>query len=346
MLRQLQNTTKNFDIIGFGEVMLRLSPEGKERISQGETFEKRAGGSELNVVSGISLLGLRTGILTKLPDNAIGSFVKNRIRFCGVSDDYLIFDRSPSARLGVYYYEGGAYPRKPVVTYDRQNSSVTTISLSEIDESIFQNTKLFHVSGITLALSENTRRLTIEMIKKFKKNGVVVSFDVNYRATLWSEEEAKATIEEILPFVDILFISEETSRRCFQRTGSIEDIMKGYCSDYGVSIVATTERKVISPTKHSFSSKIYSREEDKIYTEPEYSDIEIIDRIGSGDAYLSGVLFGILKYADLQKALEIGNAMSALKNTIPGDMTSCDLEEIESVINAHKKIGPQSEMNR
>ncbi|HAN44799.1 MAG TPA: sugar kinase [Ruminococcaceae bacterium] len=346
MFRKFTSGQKDFDVLSFGEVMLRLSPIGKERISNCEQFEKRAGGSELNVVSGMSLMGLRTGLITKLPDNEIGKFAKNRIRFCNVSDDYIVYDKSKTARLGVYYYESGAHPRKPTVVYDRHGSSINTITIDEIPEDAYTSTSMFHVSGISLALSENTRNVVIEMVKKFKKNGVLISFDVNYRATLWDEDTARETIKSILPYIDILFISEETSRRMMQQTGTLEDIMKSYCRDYGIGIVATTIRTVISPTKHSFSSMIYSSAEDKFYSEPGYEDIEVVDRIGSGDAYLAGVLFGISKFGDLQKAVEYGNASAAIKNTIPGDLPASDFDEITRVIASHKSTGPVSEMNR
>ena len=119
--------TKEFAALSFGEVMLRLSPEGQERIAQSVEFMKHAGGSELNVVSGIAKLGLRTGLISKLPDNAVGRFIRNKIRSYGVSDEYVIDDHSAGARLGLYYYEGGSYPRKPQVAYDRRNSSFTTM---------------------------------------------------------------------------------------------------------------------------------------------------------------------------------------------------------------------------
>jgi 2-dehydro-3-deoxygluconokinase len=337
---------KDFDVIGFGEVMLRLSPPNKERISQGEVFEKRAGGSELNVVSGISSLGLRTGIITKLPENEIGKFIKNKIRFYGVSDDYVIYDKSPHSRLGIYYFESGAHPRKPTVVYDRYGSSFNTITEEEINPSVYNNAKIFHVSGISLALSDNVRRVAIQMIKKFKQNGVIISLDVNYRASLWDEGIARNVITSIFPDIDILFVSEETSRRMLQRSGTLDEIMKGFARDYNIKVVATTERKAISPTKHSWNSRIYSTVEDRFYQEEPYEEIEVVDRIGSGDAYVAGVLFGIIKYNCLQRALEFGNAMAALKNTVPGDLPACDFNEIERVIKSHKKDGIDSEMNR
>ena len=334
----------DFDLIGLGEVMLRLSPPNKEKISQSETFEKNAGGSELNVVSGAAMLGIRSAIITKLPESKMGHFIRNKIRYGNVSDDYIIYDHSDDRRLGIYYYESGAYPRKSSVIYDRAKSSFTTLSLDELPDDIYEKTKIFHISSITLALDPNLKETSIEMIKRFKAAGAYISFDVNYRAALWSEEEAKKTIESIFPYVDFLFVSEETSRRMLQRTGTLEEIMQGYVKDYGCTLVATTRREVVSPTHHNFNSKIYY--EGKFYEEKPYNNIEVIDRIGSGDAYLAGVLFGLIKYGTPERALEIGNALSAVKNTVLGDMSASSIDEIESVIKSHKATGHQDEMVR
>lgn len=333
-----------FDLISFGEVMLRLSPPDKEKISQGQVFEKNAGGSELNVASGAAFLGVRTAIITKLPENKIGRFIKYKIRYGSVSDDYIIYDNSDEKRLGIYYYESGAYPRKSSVVYDRANSSMTTLRLSEIDNDVCSNARMFHVSGISLALNENVRNTVIELIKGFKSKGAAISFDVNYRATLWSEEKARDTIKSILPYVDVLFISEETSRKMMEKSGTLKEIMKSYTEEYGCKIVLTTRREIVSPTRHNFGSIIYYN--DNFYEEPGYNNIEVVDRIGSGDAYVAGALYGILKYGDCKKALEFGNAMSAVKNTIYGDMPASSLDEITSIIESHKKSGPQEEMNR
>lgn len=338
---------KKFDLITFGETMLRLSPPANGRIFRSDVFEKHAGGAELNVASGVSLLGLRSGIITRLPKNELGTFVKNRIRFSSVSDDFIIYDESPDARLGIYYYENGAYPRKPTVVYDRRHSSITKIKPEEIPSDIYGKAKMFYTSGITLALSENTRLLAIELIKKFKEAGAQIAFDVNYRANLWDEETARNTIKSILPFVDVLFISEESCRRMFEKTGSLQDMHKEFCKDYpNIQIIASSEREVISPKVHSFTSLVYSKAEDKFYTEDQYKEIDVVDRIGSGDAYCAGVLFGLLKYNDPQKAMEFGNATCATKNTIFGDLPLSDFNEISSIIKGHQTKGKQSEMNR
>lgn len=333
-----------YDLIGLGEVMLRLSPPDKEKISQSETFVKNAGGSELNVVSGAAMLGIRSAIITKLPENKMGHFIRNKIRYGNVSDDYIIYDHSPEKRLGIYYYESGAYPRKSSVIYDRANSSVCSLSLSDLPSDIYDKTKIFHVSSITMALSPSLKETTLELIKRFKEAGTYISFDVNYRASLWSEEEAREVVESIFPYVDFLFVSEETSRRMLQRTGTLEEIMQGYANDYGCTLIATTRREVISPTHHNFNSKMLFK--GKFYEEKPYNNIEVIDRIGSGDAYLAGVLYGLVKYGTPERAIEIGNALSAVKNTVPGDMSASSIEEIESVIKAHKATGHQDEMVR
>lgn len=335
----------DFDLITLGEIMLRLSPPRYARIADGDVFEKRAGGAELNVASGVAQLGLRTAILSKLPQSELGTFVKNRVRFVGVSDDYLIYDDHPDARLGIYYYEMGASPRKPAVVYDRRGASVNRLTLDELPDSLWCSCRMFHTSGISLALSPALRDTVIETIRRFRQNGALISFDVNYRATLWDEKTARETIEQVLPLTDILFASEETSRRMFQKTGTLADILRGYAKDYGVKVVAATQRLVQSPKKHDFTSTLYDAATDTFYTEAPYCGIDVIDRIGSGDAYVAGVLFGLLKFNDPQQAVWYGNAMSSVKNTVPGDLPSSSFGEIQRIIRDHHQFSAD-EMTR
>ena len=345
MIRNLPK--RSYSVLGMGEVMLRLSPIGRERLSYSEAFEKRAGGSELNVVSGISMLGLRTGMITKLPRNEIGKFIKHKIRFSGTSDDYVVYDDSRDMRLGIYYYESGAYPRLPVVSYDRQGSSVTRFSRSELSPDVYESTNIFHTSGITLALSRSLCDNVIAMMEEFHNAGALISFDVNYRAALWSEDEARATVGSILPLVDILFISEETSRRMLGMSGSLEEIQRTLSERYpNLKIIASTMRRVISVQRHSFTSRIYDTELGESFTEAEYKNIDVVDRIGSGDAYVAGALYGLLRFGDIESAARYGNAMAALKNTVPGDMSECDLADIEMIIRNHTSGEPRSEMVR
>ncbi|MBQ8233542.1 MAG: sugar kinase [Lachnospiraceae bacterium] len=338
---------KEFDLLSLGELLLRLSPPDNERMSRGGTFNKQVGGAELNAITGAAMLGLRCGIISKLPANDLGTFVKNTIRQGGVSDDYLVYDSDKDARLGVYYYENGAYPRKPRIVYDRKNTSINKIQIADYSDSMYSSARCFHTSGITLALSPQVRETAIEMIKRFKAEGAIISFDVNFRGNLWSGPEAKECIESILPYVDIFFCSEDTARLTFLKEGDVRSIMKSFTEDYPISLVASTQRIVHSPKRHTFGSIIYSAKDDAFYEEAPYTDIEVVDRIGSGDAYISGVLYGYLTYeGDYQKALEYGNAISALKNTIPGDLLCTDLKEIDGIIKEHKSTGRIAEMDR
>lgn len=338
---------RDFSVLGIGEVMLRLSPVGKERISYCETFEKRAGGSELNVVSGISMLGLRTGMITKLPHNEIGKFVKHKVRYSGTSDDYIIYDDSPDMRLGIYYYESGAYPRQSVVSYDRRGSSFTRFTPDELPEDIYSSANIFHTSGITLALGEQLREGVISMMQQFKRHGALISYDVNYRAALWDEETAREVTLRILPLVDVLFVSEETSRRMLGMSGTLPEIHRAFAKEYpNLEIIASTKRTALSPQRHNFTSLVYDCRENIHYEEPEYENIDVVDRIGSGDAYVAGALYALCKYRSIVKMAEYGDAMAALKNTVLGDTTQCDIVDLERIIRNHTGNGPKSEMVR
>ena len=340
------NGKKSFDVLTLGEILLRLSPPDNERLVRGDLLRKQTGGAELNVASGIAMLGLRTGVISRIPDNDIGYFVKNYIRFCGVSDDYLVYDQSDDARLGLYYYENGAAPRKPAVIYDRHHSSMLGLTVEDLPEDIYAQTRCFHTTGITLALGEGVRNTAMEMIRRFKQAGALISFDVNFRANLWTEAQARPCVEQILPYVDVFFCSETTARLTFGKQGTPRQMMESFTKDYPISIVASTHRTVHSPKRHTFGSIIYDARSGAFYEEEPYRDIEVVDRIGSGDAYISGVLYGLLSSdGDCRRALEYGNAASAVKNTIPGDLPSCNRQEIDRVIRQHQQ-GGGSEMDR
>ena len=305
---------RKYDVITLGEILLRLSTPINGRLAQGDTLMKHLGGAELNIASEIGQLGLKTAMISKIPNNLLAAFIKNQMNASRVSENYLISDTADDSRIGVYYYEYGSYPRKPRVVYDRKHSSINNIDIKDVPETMFYNTRLFHTSGITLGLGGNAQKFAIECIRKFKEQGTLISFDVNYRANLWTGEEARACIEQILPYVDIFFCSEDTARLTFGKTGTIEEI--------------------------------YSAKNDSYYREEPYNNIDVVDRIGSGDAYVSGALYGYLKHKDCRKALEYGNAMAAIKHSVIGDMITTDLEEIDSIIAEHKNTGYHSEMNR
>lgn len=336
---------KEFGLVCCGEMIMRLSPINNELLTQGNLLTKQMGGAEFNVASSVAILGEKTAMLTTLPNNDLGKFAKKSLILNGVSDKYIAYDDSKYKRMPIYYYEYGSAPRKPNVTYDRLNSSFQRMKIEDINPEIFSKTKIFHTTGISLGLNETTKKLTIDLIKKFKEDGTLISFDVNFRRNLWSEPEARVEIEKILPYIDILFASEETFRKMFQKTGNLEDIMKEFSKEYNISLIASTQRVVNSPKSHNFSSIIYSMKDDRFFSEAPYMNIEIIDRIGSGDAYIAGALFGILHYNDAMKSMKIGNANSVLKNTIMGDIACADLSLVENIIAEHES-GSSGEMNR
>ena len=343
----MQFPKRNFDLITLGQILLRLSPLGNERLARSDVFEKNVGGAELNVAVGASLLGLHTGIISRLPSHDIGQYVKATVRSYGVSDDYFIYDHRPDARVGMYFYEYGAYPRKPQVIYDRLNSSFFHLHLDEIDPKVYGDTACFHTSGITLALSEELRESTVEAIRRFKDAGALISFDVNYRGNLWSGDMARDTILRILPYVDIFFCSESTARLTFGKEGAPEKMLKEFTEEFPIKAVFATQRTVHSPKLHSFGSLAYSAEEDRFYHEKPYENIDVVDRIGSGDSYIAGALYGLISSnGDVEKAVKYGNAVSAMKNTIPGDLPQSTLPEIDAVIADHYSTGFHSEMNR
>ena len=338
---------KKYDLLTLGELLLRLSPPGNDRISTCNVFEKNLGGAELNVAAGVSLLGLHTGMISRIPANRMGEYAKRQILSYGISDRYLAWDSTPEARLGLYYYEYGAAPRKPQVVYDRKNTSMTRMQLSDFGPDLYDSTRCFHTSGITLALNENCRRVGMEMIKAFKEHGALISFDVNFRGNLWTGKEARECIEQILPYVDIFFCSESTAQLTFEKKGDVKSIMKSFTEEYPVSVVASTRRTVHSPKTHSFTSVIYNAKTDTYYQEEPYNNIEVIDRIGSGDAYVAGALYGLLcREGNCSNAVKFGNAYSAAKNTIPGDLSSMNLQDIRDIIEDHENTGYQSEMKR
>ena len=334
-----------YDALFFGEPLIRFSPAGGCRLQDGGALSRYAGGAELNVAAGLAQLGEKSAYCTKLPDHALSRFLLGQAKARGVSLDQVIFDRRPEARLGVYYYEGAHAPARPSVVYDRKNTSVASIVPEEIPEGIFDRARLFHTTGITLGIGRGPRETAVEMIRRFRENGAKISFDINYRANLWTDQEEREAVEPLLPLLDILFISEESLRRMFGRTGDLPVMMRAFAREYGISYLLSTIRTVRSPIRHEFTSMVYDRETDHFYTEAPY-EIEVLDRIGSGDAYVAGALSGLLcADGSPELAMRRGNAMAALKCGIAGDLPSVTLTELERIMEWHA-AGSKGEMER
>ncbi len=334
-----------FDAMTLGEAILRFSPSDQKRLVESEWFHLTLGGAELNVAAGMAQLGMKTAFLTKLPDSAIGEAVRRRLRMVNVSDEFVAKDLHEEARMPLYYYEPGSSPRKPMVLYDRKNSSFTHCCMEDFDSALKAGCRLFHTSGISLALHQQCCTTAVSLIEAIKKQGTLISFDVNYRAALWDEETARTQIEQVLSLTDLLFISEESCRRMFQKTGPLQKILRDFAGTYDLRYVASTQRKIISPLQHEFSALLYDAQRDCFVTEAPYQ-IDVIDRIGSGDAFVAGVLSAFLQGRPAEEMVGWGNAMAAIQCTVAADLPVTSVQELHKVIQQHAGLIPGDEMVR
>ena len=314
-----------FDMVALGEAMIRLSPTRYQRLEQTQEFLATVGGSELNSAVGVQRLGLRTAWVSKLVDNPLGRMVADKAREHGVDVSRVVW--SAQGRTGLYFFEQGATPRASQVIYDRANSAASMLAAGEVDWSFLKGCKLFHTSGITPALSTGCADATFEALEKAKEGGCTVSFDVNYRARLWSADEARECLEKMMRFVDILVTTEDDTRIVFGMTGGPEKICSQLKSKFGFSVVTITLREVRTVLTGGWTSMALA---DRVYTDRKY-DLELIDRIGAGDAYTAGFLYGYVT-GDVDKGVKYGNALAALVQTVPGDFSWFTADEVEAQI--------------
>lgn len=315
-------------VVTFGEAMLRLSPPYFQRIEQANNFLVEVGGAELNVAVALQRLGLKTAWVSKLTDNPLGRIIINRAKGLGVNVDNVIWTKDH--RVGLYFLEFGALPRPSSVIYDRKYSAINSIKKGEVDwRKVFRGCSVFHTSGVTPALSNNTKELTIEAIKAAKKAGCKVSFDINYRRNLWSVDEASKCIKELVPYIDILITTKEISNIVLGvKSNNHGEIAKALYDEYGFEVVVLTIREILTVWKNNWTAIAYAN--DKLYKDRKY-ELEIVDRLGGGDSFTAGFLYGYLK-KDVQTGLYYGNALSALKHSIPGDLNYSTLKEVERLI--------------
>ena len=329
-------------ILGFGEIMLRLTPPNNEKILQATSFEAEYGGGEANVIASLSILGHNTKFATKLPNNYLGDKVINKFRGYNVDLSSVIFGEG---RLGVYYAEIGHGLRATDVIYDRKYSAISMAKEEEFDiENMLQDVKLVHLSGITPALSKDLANLILKIVKYCKENNIKVSYDSNYRAKLWSLEEAKSVLEEVLNYTDYAFLGyldminilnfEEDKNIDFKQ--NLANLYAKLFEKYpNLKYAASTKRTVNSINNNSLEGFLFDGK--KLYNSNVYT-FDIIDRIGGGDSFTAGILHGILKEMDNQNIIEFGICASALKHSIKGDINILD----EATINNLLKSGLSS----
>lgn len=323
-----KSSRPEFSVVTFGEAMLRLSPPHFRRLEQATSFDACVGGAELNVAVALSRLGVKSRWVSRLPENPLGRLVANTARFHGVDVSHIVW--TEGGRVGLYFMEFGASPRASSVLYDRSHSAVSEIRAGEVDwESAFSGASLFHTSGITPALSRSSAEATTEALKIAKEMELKVSYDLNYRSRLWSQEEARKTQEPLMEFVDVLLTTEEDTERVFGIKGSsYAEVAEKLAERFEFDAVAITIRENISVWKNNWTAIVYT--EGKVLTDVKY-EVEIVDRVGAGDSFTAGFLYGYLS-GDRVYGLRLGNALSALKHSILGDLNFATLEEADELI--------------
>lgn len=310
---------RDWDVITFGETMLRLSAPNFGRLEEAVTLDVRIGGSESNTAVALARLGCRVNWWSRLPANPLGRRIENEIRRWGVDTSGMLWDTTADARAGLYFLDFGAPPRGIDVYYDRRDSAVSRLRAEEVDFEASAKARLLHLSGITPALSPSCAEVVTELMRTAHANETRISFDTNYRAKLWSPQAAKQTIEKLLPLVDVLLCPLSDLEILFGLTGDGAEVAREIRVRYGVGAAVVTcgaEGSRACDDSGDFSA----------FPAPLS---QIVDRVGAGDAFNAGVLWGYLR-DDLALGLEYGTAMAALKHTMPGDLLLSTREEIEA----------------
>ena len=317
-----------FEVITFGEAMIRLSPPGFRRIEQAKSLDLQVGGAELNTAVAVSRLGHSASWISRLPENPLGRLVANHAREAGVDTSHVMY--SKDERLGLYFLEFGAAPRASSVIYDRKGSAIAAVQPGMVPwAKVFAGTKWFHVTGITPALSASSAATTREAMIAAKAAGVKTSMDLNYRVKLWTTTEAGKCLSDLMQYCDVLITTEEDVEKVFGITGSnYEEVAAKVADKFKLDIVAITLRENPLVWRNTWTGMAYQK--GKVYKTRTY-EVEIVDRLGAGDSFAAGLIHGLLG-GDVQNALDWGVATSAIKHSIPGDFAWVRPEEVEALL--------------
>ncbi len=323
-------------VVTFGEIMLRLAPEGYLRFIQADKYGATYGGGEANVAVSLANFGVDAAFVTKLPENDIAEGAVRALRAAGVDTSFIT---RGGDRIGIYFLEKGASQRPSKVIYDRAHSAIAEAVPADFDwQKIFDGADWFHVTGITPALSDNAAEITLLAVKAAKKAGVKVSCDLNYRKKLWSREKARLVMTELMKYVDIVIANEEDASDVFGITAP-GDVTKGEVSGkgyvavakelisrFGLEYAAITLRGSISASDNRWSAVLVSKDSE-VYAAKEYV-VHIVDRVGGGDSFGAGLIYGLNNFDDPQQAVEFAAAASCLKQTIEGDFNMVTVDEV------------------
>jgi 2-dehydro-3-deoxygluconokinase len=327
-------------VVCFGEIMLRLSPPETQRFVQADRFNVVYGGGEANVSISLANYNVPVSFVTKLPENPIGQAAFNELRRYGVDTSYIA---RGGKRLGIYFLERGFSQRPSKVVYDRAYSSISEANLEDFDmDAIFDGASWFHFTGITPALGENMANVVKEACKKAKEKGVKISCDLNYRKNLWTREEAKNCMTELMEYVDVLIANEEDADMVFGIKADKSDIDKGVLDHssyesvakklkdtFGFEKVAITLRTSISACDNNWAALLYNGEE--YFLSKEYK-IHIVDRVGGGDSFGAGLIYAILNGYSDRDTIEYATAASCLKHSIEGDSNQVSVDEVRNLM--------------
>ncbi|HHW31488.1 MAG TPA: sugar kinase [Clostridiaceae bacterium] len=326
-------------VITFGEIMMRLNPEGYLRFTQATKFEVSYAGGEANVAVSVANYGLDSVFISKLPDNDISRCVINELRKYGVDTRNIVYG---GPRLGIYFVEKGASQRASKVIYDRAGSSIALAKQEDFNwDKIFEGGDWFHFTGITPALGGELPKICLEACKTAKEKGLTVSCDLNYRKKLWSREQAREVMQELMPYVDVCIGNEEDAYDVFGIAAENTDIEGGVINEagylnvakqlterFGFKKVAFTLRGSISASDNNWAGMLYVN--DKAYFSPSYK-IHIVDRVGGGDSFSGALIYSLISGFDAQKAINFAVAASCLKHTIEHDFNLVSVAEVNSL---------------
>jgi 2-dehydro-3-deoxygluconokinase len=329
-------------VVCFGEIMLRLSPPGFERLFQTPALEASFGGGEANVAVSLAQFGCDSAYVTCLPGNPVGDAALRALRAEGVNVEHVIRGGS---RLGLYFAETGASQRASTVVYDRGHSAISELPPGSIPwHDVFEGAGWFHWTGITPALSQSAADCTREALQAARLAGVRISVDLNYRRKLWSEHDAQQTMRSLVEKADLLVANEEdlqsvlgVSVRGVDVTAGLLDVdayreaASRVAREFAVSQVAITLRESLSASDNAWSAVLFDAPSRRFYQSQRYV-IRLVDRIGGGDSFAAGLIYGALSGRDHESSLRFAVAASALKQSIPGDFNRVSLAEVDRLV--------------
>ena len=326
-------------VVCFGEIMLRLAPNGYYRFFQNDQMQATFGGGEANVAVSLANYGQDVSYVTKLPTHAIGQAAVNSLRAFGVDTSDIV---RGGERVGIYYLEKGASQRGSVCIYDRAHSSIQTAKRCDFDwEKIFEGADWFHFTGITPALGGELVDICLDACKAAKAQGIKISCDLNYRGKLWTREQAREAMSKLCEYVDVCISNEEDAKDVFGIEAENTDIYggkldkEGYKSvakqlmdRFGFEKVAITLRTSISASDNNWAGMLYDGKE---YCFSKEYKLHIVDRVGGGDSFGGGLIYALRNGKDTQQAIEFAVAASALKHSIEGDFNRVGVSEVEKL---------------